>query len=111
MPTSLPPDDTVKPELVKTLSYCLKPPFLPSFEKDLGEYIKWALNPLQLNRSGSYAKGVDSGTFERERTQILGYLGFCSEQFNLPLSRVGLALFERPDCILTLFTFLKVRLG
>lgn len=99
----------MNPELVKTLSYGLKPPFTTKLTKELGDLISWAGNPLQLNRSGSYARGVDSGTLDRERTQILGYLGFCYHQFNLPLSSVGLSLFERPDYMLSLFTFLKVR--
>ena len=96
--------------LVRTLSYCIKPPFPIRLENELEDYFSWAASPFQLNRSGPYARGVDSGTLGRERTQILGFLGFCSHQFNLPLSSVGLALFERPDYILSLFTFLKVRL-
>ena len=109
LPTSLPPDDTVNPELVKTLYYGLQPPFTIKLTKELGDLNSWSGSPFQLNRSGSYARGVDSVTLDRERTQILGYLGFCYHQFNLPLSSVGLSLFERPDYMLSLFTFLKVR--
>ena len=100
----------MKPWLVTIGSYCIKSPIPTRLEKELGDYNSWAANPFQLNRSGLYARGVDNGTLGRERTQILGYLGFCSHQFNLPLSSVGLTLFERPDYILSLLTFLKVRL-
>lgn len=109
LPTSLPPDDTVNPGLVKTLFYGLKSPLPFKVDKELKGLNSWASSPFQLNRSGSYARGVDSGTLDRERTQILGYLGFCYHQFNLPPSSLGLSLFERPDYILSLFTFLKVR--
>lgn len=107
----MPPDGSIDQALVKAISYCIKSPLPRQLEKELGQYFSWAGCSFQLDRVGSYARGVDTGTLEREKTQILGYLGFCSQQFNLPLSSLDLSLFERPDYVLSLFTFLKVRKG
>lgn len=109
LPTTLPSEDTISPTLIHLNSYALQRPFSPLLEGQLKALGDWIITPIQLDRDGSFAGGVDILTQQRHIDQTLGFLGFCYQFLKLPINQVDLSLFENPALILSFILFLKVR--
>lgn len=90
-------------------SYALQGPYPPELERELKGFSDWTINPIQLNRTGSLARGVAVDTHQRHIDHTLGFLGFCQLHLNLAPNQLSLSLFEDPSLILGFFLLLKVR--
>lgn len=107
LPLNLPPSMAFPKEQLES-KYGLPLPLPPQLQEDINKFEAWSKATLQLDRGTTFAKPVQTITFQGHLESIRQYLGFLLLHFQLDPSLLVLSLYHDAMFFINFISFLKV---